>query len=47
MANWFLDSFKPVADWILSLARTDTDFTYSDFLEVQRSYTQLYGRDRL
>lgn len=45
MANWFLDIFKPVADWMLHLARTDSDFSYSDFLEVQRTHAQLSRRD--
>lgn len=41
LSDRFLRLFKPIADWILTTARNE--FSYSDYVEVQRRYNFLYG----
>lgn len=43
MAQWFKAKIKPLADWILLLAKDDTDFTYQDYLDIKKHYTKIYN----
>ena len=43
ISEWWERITKRFMDWIMLQARTDSDFSYKEFQEMQEIYKEIYG----